>query len=38
MGRRGSRGSSGGDGEHSSRLDEDERGCLCHSLIPPFGK
>lgn len=34
----GGSGSSGGDGEHCSRQGEDERGCLCHSLIPPFGK
>lgn len=31
-------GFSGVRGEHCSRLGGDERGCLCHSLIPPFGK
>lgn len=29
---------SGVRGEHCSRLGRDERACLCHSLIPPFGK
>lgn len=30
--------SSGSRGEHCLRLGRDERGCLCQSLIPPFGK
>ena len=30
--------SSGGRGEHCLRRGGDERGCLCQSLIPPFGK
>lgn len=30
--------SSGGRGEHCLRRGRDERGCLCQSLIPPFGK
>ena len=31
-------GSSGGGGEQCSRRGGDERGCICQSLIPPFGK
>lgn len=34
----GGRLSSGGGGEHCLRRERDERGCLCQSLIPPFGK
>lgn len=30
--------SSGSRGEHCLRRSGDERGCLCQSLIPPFGK
>lgn len=30
--------SSGGRGKHCLQRKGDERGCLCQSLIPPFGK